>query len=243
MTAITGGMNTYDPDFFVSLKKAEHNHFWFDVRRKWILDTLSNFAPPPANVLEIGCGTGYVSSFMASHGYKVVGCEYYKEALGMAWAGFDKIQGSAYELPFADKSFDIVGLFDVVEHFDDELPLLQEARRVLKHGGLLILAVPARDELWSSIDNLSFHKRRYSPEDMNKLLRRSGVNPVSIKYTFMLLYLPMKLLRRKQAREGELLKINQCINTIARLIFDMERIMSRYIKLPIGTSIIAAAKK
>ena len=59
----------------------------------------------------------------------------------------------------------------------------------------------------------------------------------------MLLYLPMKLLRKKQGQADDLLRINKVINLMARLIFDLERIISRFIKLPIGTSIIAIAKK
>ena len=59
----------------------------------------------------------------------------------------------------------------------------------------------------------------------------------------MLLYLPMKLLRRRQGKTDELLKINPTINFIAQVLFDFERIVSRYVKLPIGTSIIAVAKK
>ena len=114
---------TFDPSFFEILRDAEHDHFWFDVRRKWILDAIDRVVPTAAKFLEIGSGTGNVSSFLASHGYNVVGCEYYMEALDRAWPGFDKVQGSANYLPFANDSFDIVGLFDVIEHFDDEVPV------------------------------------------------------------------------------------------------------------------------
>ena len=145
---------TFDPVFFKDLKKAETSHFWFVIRRKWILDSMRSLASATSNVLEIGCGTGNVSSFLASHGYNVVGCEYYMEALDKAWPGFDKVQGSAIDLPFTNNSFDIVSLFDVIEHFDSEAPLLKEARRVLRENGLLLITVPARDELWSHMDEL-----------------------------------------------------------------------------------------
>lgn len=233
----------FDPSFFAGLRKSEQDHFWFRVRRKWILDSIRKISSAPAKALEIGCGTGNVSSFLADNGYKVVGCEYYKDALDMSWPGFDKVQGSTIDLPFADNSFDIVGLFDVIEHFDSEGPPLREARRVLKQNGLLILAVPARDELWSYTDDISFHKRRYSPERISNLLNNTGFSPISIKYIFMLLYLPMKILRRKQGSAEDSLKINRITNLIAELLFDFERIISRYIKLPVGTSIIAVGKK
>ena len=234
---------SFDPSFFAELRGAESNHFWFNVRRKWILDAVSGFASPPAKILEIGCGTGNVSGFLSNHGYNVVGCEYYMEALEMAWPGFDKVQGSANDLPFADNSFNAVCLLDVIEHFDNETHLVQEARRVLKPDGFIIITVPAREELWSYIDEISFHKRRYSIKSIFTTLKKSDFNPVSVDYMFMLLYLPMKILRRKKGKTGDLLKISPAINLIAQLIFDFERIVSQIIKLPIGTSIIAVAKK
>jgi SAM-dependent methyltransferase len=234
---------SFDPAFFSKLKDAESDFFWFLVRRNWIFNAIKKDKASPSKFLEIGCGTGNVSSFLAKKGYEVVGCEYYKEALDIAWSGFAKVQGSALALPFPDVSFDVVGLFDVIEHFENETPLLKEAHRVLKQDGLLLLAVPARSELWSYIDDISFHKRRYDKASMGSLLKKSGFQPVSIEYIFMSLYLPMKLLRRKQGQAGDLLKINKTINFIARLILELERILARVIDLPIGTSIIAIAKK
>jgi len=234
----------FDPSFFADLRNSEQNHFWFRVRRKWILDIIQSInICGSVKVLEVGCGTGNVSSFLASHGYFVTGCEYYKEALDMAWPGFGKVQGSAIDLPFADSSFDVVCFFDVIEHFDSELPLLKEACRVLKKDGTIMIAVPARNELWSNIDVVSFHKRRYSLKSVETLLQVSGFKPIAINYMFMLLYLPMKLLRKNQRQTQHSLRINKVINSIAGLIFDTERLASRVIKLPVGTSIIAVAKK
>jgi SAM-dependent methyltransferase len=225
------------------LKMAEQNHFWFRVRRNWILDFIRKFKASQAKVLEIGCGAGNVSSFLAENNYHVVGCEYYKEALDMAWPGFRKVQCSASDLPFPDNSFDVVGLFDVIEHFEDEIPLLTEAKRVLNPDGIIIIAVPARQELWSAVDDISFHRHRYSRKSMDSLLQKSGFTPVSIQYIFMSLYLPMKLLRTREAGSGDSLKISGALNSIAGIIFNIERILTRFIRLPIGTSIIAVAKK
>lgn len=236
-------VDTFDPSFFRQLKNAEATHFWFQVRKKWILDKIEKFALPPASVLEVGCGSGYVSSFLARHGYDVTGCEYYKDALEMAWPNFKQMQGSAEQLPFDDASFDVVGLFDVIEHFEDDTLPLNESVRVLKKDGIIVMTVPARVELWSFIDERSLHKRRYTKSTLCNILAGAGLETVLIEYMFMSLYYPMKYSRRRQAKSNNQFEISRLSNALFRGVFNFERIMSKYISLPIGTSLIAIARK
>jgi ubiquinone/menaquinone biosynthesis C-methylase UbiE len=233
---------TFDPSFFEQLKNAEQDHFWFHVRRKWILDRIRKSLPPPAKVLEVGCGTGNVSSFLAQKGYCVTGCEFYAEAINMAWPGFKIVQGDANNLPFEDNSFDIVGLFDVIEHFQDDLTPLKEAVRVVKETGIILVTVPAREELWSWADEVSFHKRRYSKEGLEDLFLKANLNALSIEYLFMSLYMPLKCIRAKGKRSN-LFKINCLINAVLTRFFDVERIISKSLSLPVGTSLMAIARK
>jgi len=235
--------DAFDPSLFKRLKEAEEKHFWFQVRKKWIFDRIKKFIPPPAKVLETGCGTGNVSSFLAQKGYEVTGCEYYSEALTIAWPGFLKVQGDANNLPFEDNSFDIVGLFDMIEHFQDDMTPLKEAVRVLKKKGILVVTVPAREELWSWFDEMSSHKRRYSMERLKQLLVvEMKLKPLSIEYMFMSLYAPMKF-TRKYYKENNQLKVNGLMNFLFRILSDAERFISKALTLPTGTSLIAVAQK
>ena len=236
--------HTYNPSFFNQLKKAEENHFWFHVRRKWIFNRIKKFIPPPASVLEVGCGTGNISSFLAQKGYQVTGCEFYPEAIHMAWPGFMIVQGDANNLPFENNSFDIVGLFDVIEHFHDDIPPLREAVRVVRDGGIVAVTVPARQELWSWIDEVSLHKRRYTKETLKKIFLELNLNTLLVEYMFMSLYGPLKYLRKKRkTNEYDFFKINRFVNTMLTGLFNAERIISKGLILPIGTSLIAIAQK
>ena len=236
--------DTFSPSFFEILKKAEEKYFWFNVRRKWIFDTIAKFIPPPARILEVGCGTGNVSSYLAGQGYDVTGCEYYDEALSMAWPGFEKIKGDATNLPFKDHTFDIVCLFDVIEHFDDDVVPLREAKRVVKKNGIITITVPAREELWSYVDDEAYHKRRYTRNSLARVLSDSGLAPLLMDYMFMTLYYPIKYLRRKKrVLVSEHFRINPFANRFLGLLFDAERNISRFLPLPLGTSLIAVAKK
>jgi ubiquinone/menaquinone biosynthesis C-methylase UbiE len=236
-------MQTFDPLAFQRLKRAEENHFWFQVRRRWIFDEISKFIPPPATLLEVGCGTGNVCSFLATKGYVATGCEFYQEAITISWPGFTIIQGDAQKLSFKDNYFDIVGLFDVIEHFHDDLAILKETSRVLKKNGILVMTVPARKELWSCFDERACHKRRYTRGMLRKLLMEGDLIPLSIHYMFMALYLPMKFMRQKSDAHQDQFKINKTLNNVFRTIFNGERIVSKVIPLPIGTSLLAVARK
>lgn len=234
--------DTFDPSFFEQLKKAEERHFWFQVRRKWIFDKISKFIKPPAKVLEIGCGTGNVSSFLAKKGYAVTGCECYSEALDMAWPGFRILQGDATNLPFEDNSFGVVCLFDVIEHFQDDNKPVREAVRVAQKGGIIAVTVPAREELWSRVDEVALHKRRYTIEKLEQVFFEAKTTPLLMEYIFMSLYLPMRQMRGKRNKD-DYFKIHPLVNMLAGRLFDIERHISKLFPLPIGTSLIAIARK
>ncbi len=236
-------IDTYNPSFFDRLRNVEEKHFWFRIRRKWIFDRIKKFVLPPAKILEIGCGTGNVSSFLARKGYQVTGCEYYSEAISRAWPSFQIIQGDANGLPFEDNSFDVIGLFDVIEHFEDEITLLQEAVRVVKDKGIVVITVPAREELWSWFDEISLHKRRYAKEGLRKIFMELHLNTLITDYLFMSLYLPMKYMRGKGKKGNDLFKINKITNMLLSGLFEIERVISKGVPLPIGTSLVGIARK
>jgi 2-polyprenyl-3-methyl-5-hydroxy-6-metoxy-1,4-benzoquinol methylase len=207
--------DTFSPSFFKNLKEAEENYFWFHVRRKWIYDNIRRFIPPPAKLLEIGCGTGNVSSYLAGKGYTVTGCDLFEE----------------------------VGLFDVIEHLDDDIAPLKEASRVLREGGIVVITVPAGENLWSRIDEASYHKRRYTRERLKLILSGVSLEVRKIDYMFMSLYLPMYLIRKHKKDMAGNLKIKKVTNILMKAAFDAERMLSKFVPLPFGTSLMAVAQK
>jgi len=234
--------DAFDSSLFEELKRAEEKHFWFQIRRKWIFDILRKFIAPPAQVLEVGCGTGNVSSFLSHKGYHVTGCEYYREAIERAWPGFRIVQGDANNLPFDDNLFDIVGLFDVIEHFEDDVTPLREAARVCRKGGIVAITVPSGEKLWSWFDEASSHKRRYSATRLKKILSEARLEPLLMEYMFLSLLLPAKYMRGKRRTE-DLFRIHPLANAVFLGLSDLERYVSRLCPLPAGTSLIAIARK
>ncbi|MBD2338943.1 class I SAM-dependent methyltransferase [Calothrix sp. FACHB-156] len=109
------------------------------------LSTNTNLQTP--RILDIGCGNGSLSNFIAQHGYEVLGIEESESGLEFANRSFPKcqfIKGSVYNLPYTELGgkFDIVIATEVIEHLFSPKELLKNAKKCLKPNGRLILTTP-----------------------------------------------------------------------------------------------------
>jgi SAM-dependent methyltransferase len=106
-----------------------------------------------AALLDIGTGSGWIAHYFATHPrwrLAVSAVDANDERVMRDGYAFSAVTGAA--LPFADASFDVVVSNHVIEHVGgpaDQLRHLTEARRVLRPGGVLYLAVPNR---WSLVE-------------------------------------------------------------------------------------------
>lgn len=97
-------------------------------------------------MLEGGCGLGQYLAYYKSKGRRVVGLDFAQQALKslqLRQPDLNLCAGNVSELPFADETFDLYYSGGVVEHFEGGAEkALQEARRVLKKTGVLLISVP-----------------------------------------------------------------------------------------------------
>lgn len=78
-------------------------------------------------------------------------------------------------LPFGDASFDVVCLFEVLEHVGDDHGLLAEIARVLAPGGVLFLSCPMNPAYFTYYDKVVGHERRYRAEELGEKLLAHGL--------------------------------------------------------------------
>jgi 2-polyprenyl-6-hydroxyphenyl methylase/3-demethylubiquinone-9 3-methyltransferase len=121
----------------IALLRAESR-----LRNPWIASEIARALGARAgDVLDIGCGGGFLSNYLGSLGHRVTGLDASEGALAIA-RRYDQTglvryqQADALKLPFDDASFDAVCAMDFLEHVEDPGQVIAEAARVLKPSGL-----------------------------------------------------------------------------------------------------------
>lgn len=238
-------------------RELEKTHFWFLSRRAIFFDVLDCALPRTEGltVLEIGCGAGGMLVPLQRYG-DVHGMDIDVEYLRYCKErGFRNVlAGSGHDLPFADGAYDLVALFDCLEHIPDEGRALREILRVVKPGGHVFFSVPAYEWLWSNNDDIAHHQRRYTKKRLVNALREAGFEVRRASYFNALLLpliIPSVLIQKLRGALGWLpegynntsVPVPKPLNWLFTKLMSSERFALRAGNLPFGHSLIAVAKR
>lgn len=239
--------------------EADSLNFW-DMSRLRILNyevrlLAEKFHHP--NMLEIGCGDAtFLNSIFGRFNLQLTGSELHLQALCSAKKknpALHLIQLDATDIPF-DNAYNIIGAFDVLEHIADDHSVLAGIYRALVPGGYLLITVPQHPFLWSSLDELVCHQRRYTRSALDELVQATGFEVQYIS-SFVFFLFPLMLVSRlveklrsshgKQKKDFEKqIRFNPFLN--ATLNFAMridEWLLRMRISLPFGGTLLLVAKK
>jgi SAM-dependent methyltransferase len=177
---------------------ASIDHFW--VRRRFeVLQRLADALLSGAGELaEVGCGHGLLQRQIEdAYGRKVTGFDLNENALKQNISRLSRV--CCYDIYQRDAalraSFDMIFLFDVLEHIPREDDFLKAVLFHLKPDGKLVINVPAGQWAYSVYDRAVGHVRRYSMGTLREVFARSGLRAREWSYWGLPL-LPMLMLRK-----------------------------------------------
>ena len=239
--------------------KLEEDSFWVRSRNRLLKEMLRRHKSVgrKTRLLEIGCGTGaFVNEIIGDPDFSITGSEIYLKGLAYAkqklpsaeFIQLDITQGRLSE------EFDLIAAFDVIEHIEDDVRAIGNIHDMLPRGGHFILTVPQYQFLWSRLDEIVKHKRRYSRADLLGKLERAGFE---VRYcsSFLFVLFPLmavsRLLDRRKAADdtaGEEFESRVRFPPLVNRVFDWlmridEFLILRGVSLPFGGSLLVVARK
>lgn len=245
----------FDPELFRRYAQVEAGNFWFRSRNALLQKVMRRHFPQAANILEIGCGTGFVlANIRATYpAARLSGSDIFTEGLGFAKQRVPSatlFQMDATAIPFREE-FDLVGAFDVLEHIEDDELALAQIHAACRSGGGVIFTVPQHPSLWSRMDEYAHHKRRYTRAELLEKMQKAGFK-VRYATSFVTLLLPAMWLSRLLQRNAPPvedgmdpgLKIHPLLNAAFGTAMGFERgLLALGLRFPLGGSLLVVAEK
>ncbi|MCB1733788.1 MAG: class I SAM-dependent methyltransferase [Gammaproteobacteria bacterium] len=250
----------YPEEGFAKTEEAVRSSFWVRSRNrlfKQLISRHNNFGQIP-RFLEIGCGTGnFVGELVEDVALKATASEVYIGGLRYARNNHPNIDFVQYDVTqgIIGDGFDIIASFDVFEHIDDDVTAIRNVYEMLNDDGFFVISVPQHQILWSRLDEIVKHKRRYSRKDLVGKLSAAGFE-VTYVGSFVFMLFPLMLLARLMDRSKEApieaaddalqerVEFHPLINFVFDKIMRVDELMiSIGLSLPFGGTLFAIARK
>ena len=227
---------------------SDRVHYWHMARQKilkrWIKQYVSKIVQKEKlSLLDVGCGRGLYLKYF-SNDYDCAGLEPEISLLKKARMINPRVWQAGLPLKdgIVNEKFDIVLLLDVLEHINDDVAALKSLKQVLNNRGRMIINVPAHGWLWSTIDEVSGHKRRYTMSSITKVVEEAGFCLKQIRYWgslgLPLVFLQRWLWRARGKKGYRMYTPDLRINKFLGELLYGEFCLTERIKLPFGVSVI-----
>jgi SAM-dependent methyltransferase len=233
------------------MAKEQLCHWWYRGRRDIIRCYLDNKGiKPRSEILEVGCGPGGNLIMLKNYG-KVHACELdaFSREYASSLSGVDVKNGWLPDnIPFKVDHFDVVCLFDVIEHIENDVEAVRRIVKNLNKNGKLIITVPAAPFLFGKHDKNMHHFRRYNIKSLSMLLDDAGIHVECIKYFNSILF-PLAVVtrffdffRNNEHSVGSKFP-HKFVNEVLYRIFSFERFLFWRMRFPFGLSLICVGHK
>ena len=232
--------------------RVEDSHWWYRALHRLIRTSLDSDLSEwrAASILDAGCGTGAILEQLGNP-QRNVGVDLSPEAVAFCRRrGLHNVTRSdVAALPFSDASFDAVICSSVLYHqwVKDVARALDEVRRVLRPGGLLLINLPAYEFLHSAHDDAVFTAQRFTRSEVRHLLLAKGLKIRQLTYWTTLMF-PVAIVARtlggsRTGRDFATAVPSGWKNMLLGTIMWLELSLLRWVSLPFGVALFAVAEK
>ncbi len=232
---------------YKEILEQEKKHWWFKARREIVEEEIKSYnLKKDCEILEIGCGTGGNIPLLKKFG-NLFAIEMDEFAIKEAKKHNINIKQGVFpeKIPFK-RSFDLICMFDVLEHIEDDKKTIDEKKKLLKPDGILLITVPAYNWLYGTHDKFLHHKRRYTIKSMENLSK--GKLQIKRKTYFNTLLFPLVVIARLIDKLRDSNKSlgsktpNRLLNSIFFKIFRLEKYWLKSSSFRYGSSILISFK-
>jgi len=203
---------------------------------RYLLDLVRHRVQAQERVIDVGAGIGTFAATLRAEGHDVLCIE---PDVGQAdvirRAGMPVVTSIAQ---VADASVDVAYSFNVMEHIEDDIAALRAIRSKMRPGGRVLIYVPAFQVLFTDMDRLVGHVRRYRARELADKLRRAGFHVTSTRYADSLGFLATLVYKWTDQSAG---RINpRALMFYDRIIFPVSRLLDRLgLSLLLGKNVVA----
>jgi 2-polyprenyl-3-methyl-5-hydroxy-6-metoxy-1,4-benzoquinol methylase len=237
-------------------ESAEKNHFWMQWRFYFLVKILQKIKiniNKKLKIMDLGCGNGILSNQIEERFN--VNVDRVDSSIDMLKKN-EKVRGKLICYNIGQKiskfknKYDLIFLFDVIEHVKNDKKFFYDIIYHLKPGGILIINVPSLQIFYSKYDKAVGHLRRYCKKDFDKLIDNKIAQIISVDYWGVFL-IPMLFLRKiflfffhtnqnnKIVKQGW--KASKLLNYFMKKIMKIE--INFFNKQIVGTSLMIFIKK
>lgn len=254
---LSPGDDDYNSHLLQEIEQLEEESFWYKGRKELIVWAIQYYFRDAKLLVEIGSGTGFVlgeirktlpTLKVIAGDVSLAGLSYVrKRAPGVVLCQFD-----IRHIP-CKNTLPLLCAFDVLEHIrEDDVAFAQMFEAMQSDGGI-ILTVPQHPFLWSAMDEISQHKRRYIRKELVGKLENAGFSIIRVT-SFGTLVFPLKLaevfIRFVKKTLGikddhiHIVRPPTLVNNMIYVLMSIERFLIRHhISFPFGSSLLVLAKK
>jgi ubiquinone/menaquinone biosynthesis C-methylase UbiE len=184
------------------IAEASKTHFIDLYNRTVALDGVAPaLSKPGSTYIDLGCSSGYMLEDTANAfpQASIFGSDYFGSGLAQCHKQLPDIpllQMDVTNCPLPSNAFDAITCLNVLEHIPDDTKALQELYRLLRPSGRLVITVPMNQKLYDIMDEVHFHCRRYSWDDLESKVLKSGYKVLKMNYFGVMIYPPFYIQKR-----------------------------------------------